>query len=534
MTTTPTSLAKLAALRNVVQGLLARGIPVDAVGHQMHVNIESPSIASIREAIETFAELGLDNQVTEMDVSLYTNSTDRMTVIPPELLVRQGYRYRDIFRELRRLGDRISSVTLWGIADDNTWLKTFPIARLDLPLLFDEDLQAKPAYWGVVDPTQLPVLIQELNVAQGTPRIDGRKDLVWATTGAQSIDAGEAVSASFKVLWDEHHLYLTADVSDATRSSQDKLEVFVDENNAKTTSYEDDDAQYVFERFGFGRHGHGRRHRCQPVRFHVLPRPGGYRVEAAIRLERELAVGDLVGFDVRVTDFDTGAVVSWNDFTLGQEADTSEFGTLRLVEENQIAGVAPGTPIIDGVVDPVWATASELTTGTWVLGSGGATAQVRTLWDEGHLYVLARVSDALLSKASANAWEQDSLEVFLDQNNGKTVNYEPDDGQFRVNFENTQSFGGSASGARIASATTLVPGGYLVEAAIAFDAIEARPGTLVGFDVQVNDDGLGDGVRSGVVTWNDPTGESYRNTSRFGVLRLGHRRQPWFDHHSRH
>ena len=82
--------------------------------------------------------------------------------------------------------------------------------------------------------------------------------------------------------------------------------------------------------------------------------------------------------------------------------------------------------------------------------------------------------------------------------------------------------------------TTLVPGGYLVEAAIALDAIEARPGTLLGFDVQVNDDGLGDGVRSGVVTWNDPTGESWRNTSRFGVLRLGHRKHPWFGHHSRH
>jgi len=26
------------------------------------------------------------------------------------------------------------------------------------------------------------------------------------------------------------------------------------------------------------------------------------------------------------------------------------------------------------------------------------------------------------------------------------------------------------------------------------------------------------------VTWNDPTGESFRNTSRFGVLKLVHQR----------
>ena len=52
------------------------------------------------------------------------------------------------------------------------------------------------------------------------------------------------------------------------------------------------------------------------------------------------------------------------------------------------------------------------------------------------------------------------------------------------------------------------------------DAVEPRAGTLLGFDFQVNNDELGDGVRTSVVTWNDPTGESFRNTSRFGVLRL--------------
>jgi endo-1,4-beta-xylanase len=179
-----------------------------------------------------------------------------------------------------------------------------------------------------------------------------------------------------------------------------------------------------------------------------------------------------------------------------------------------------GTPIVDGVEDPVWAGAPEIATNTWVLGTSGATARVKTLWDAGHLYVLAHVTDALLSKVSANAWAQDSIEVFLDQNNAKTSEYQPDDGQFRVNYENTQSFGGSASAGQIVSATRVVPGGYDVELAIALDPTLSRSGTVIGFDFQVNDDALGNGVRSSVVTWNDPTGESFRNTSRFGVLRL--------------
>ena len=50
------------------------------------------------------------------------------------------------------------------------------------------------------------------------------------------------------------------------------------------------------------------------------------------------------------------------------------------------------------------------------------------------------------------------------------------------------------------------------------------PGTLIGFDFQVNDDGLGNGVRSSVVTWNDPTGQSFQNTSRLGVVELVRKR----------
>jgi endo-1,4-beta-xylanase len=151
---------------------------------------------------------------------------------------------------------------------------------------------------------------------------------------------------------------------------------------------------------------------------------------------------------------------------------------------------------------------------------------VKTLWDSSHLYVLAKVTDTLLSDASTNPWEEDSVELFLDQNNAKTASYEADDGQFRVNYRNAQTFGGSANASRFVTAVKVVPGGYIVEAAITLDAVEAEPGTLLGFDVQVNNDELGNGVRSSVATWNDPTGQSFNNTSRLGVLRLVRNRAP--------
>ena len=171
-----TDSTKRAFLYNLVRDLKSRGVPVDGVGHQMHNNIDYPSVASIVETINMFSELGVDNQITELDVSVYNNSTSTYPVVPEEILIRQGYKYRDFFQAFRQLKGKISSVTLWGLADDNTWLKTFPITRLDLPLLFDESLKAKHAYWGIIDPLRLPgadilagMTVDSDNVLSGQP-----------------------------------------------------------------------------------------------------------------------------------------------------------------------------------------------------------------------------------------------------------------------------------------------------------------------------------------------------------------------------
>ena len=131
------------------------------------------------------------------------------------------------------------------------------------------------------------------------------------------------------------------------------------------------------------------------------------------------------------------------------------------------------------------------------------------------------MSDTLLSEASDNPWEQDSIEVFVDQNNAKTGSYESDDGQYRINFDNDQSFRGTAaSTATLASETRIISGGYVVELAITLNDFPPQDGGLIGFDFQVNNDEDGDGTRDSVAIWNDPTGLSYQNTSRLGVLQF--------------
>jgi endo-1,4-beta-xylanase len=232
-------------------------------------------------------------------------------------------------------------------------------------------------------------------------------------------------------------------------------------------------------------------------------------------------IGRELGFDVRARDA-SGAAVSWNDQAHGQDADTSRWGTVTLLSEVDHVHARRGTPTIDGVVDRVWSRAATITTNVVIGGTAGATATARLLWDSGHLYVLATVTDPVLDESSANAFEQDSVEIFVDPDNSKSLGYNDDDGQYRISFTNHQTLGGTFGAFGIAdnltSATAIVPGGYLVEASIELDTVSPRPDTVLGFDLQVND--ATGGARTSATTWFDPTGLSYLNTSRWGVAVL--------------
>jgi endo-1,4-beta-xylanase len=143
-------------LYELVKGLLDQGVPIDGVGHQTHIDVYGPTIASIIDSMKKFAELGLDNQVTELDMSLYrwNDESDYGDQIPEHVLKAQADRYGQLFDALKANKEIVSAVVLWGISDDHTWLNGFPVTRTNAPLLFDRQYQAKEAFWAVVDPSK--------------------------------------------------------------------------------------------------------------------------------------------------------------------------------------------------------------------------------------------------------------------------------------------------------------------------------------------------------------------------------------------
>lgn len=136
----------------LVKALKDMGL-VDGVGIQGHWSVFGPDADTVRHAIDSFASLGVEVQITELDISVHRwRDSSSLTELTPGLAAAQADLYGSYFKVFRdeAQAHRLTGVTLWGIADDHTWLDDFPVkGRKDWPLLFDIHHQPKNAFWTV-------------------------------------------------------------------------------------------------------------------------------------------------------------------------------------------------------------------------------------------------------------------------------------------------------------------------------------------------------------------------------------------------
>jgi len=143
----------------MVKKMKEAGVPIHAVGLQGHWSVNNPSREELEKSIQMFSSLGLQVQVTELDVSVYAGRQggqliqgqrrDTATGFTPEMEEPQREKYKMIFDVFRQHKDKITGVTFWNLSDRYTWLDGR--GRKNYPLLFDVNRQPKKAYWDVVN-----------------------------------------------------------------------------------------------------------------------------------------------------------------------------------------------------------------------------------------------------------------------------------------------------------------------------------------------------------------------------------------------
>jgi endo-1,4-beta-xylanase len=127
---------------------------IEGIGMQEHHNT-GVMVSSIKATLELFKPLGVKISVAELDVlaqswSEFRSSTgsginkDADSVVTNRGITDQARTYNQYMKLYLEYSDIIERVGLWGVTDDLSWRSG------GLPLLFDANNKAKPAYYGFV------------------------------------------------------------------------------------------------------------------------------------------------------------------------------------------------------------------------------------------------------------------------------------------------------------------------------------------------------------------------------------------------
>lgn len=154
----------------MVKSFKERGIRIDAVGMQGHIGMDYPEIGEYEKSLLAFADAGVKAMITELDLTILpmpdrnigaevaANFEYKKEINPYEdgLPADKSKEWNDRMGEFFKLfikhHDKISRVTMWGVADGDSWRNGWPVpGRTDYPLLFDRNHQPKPVVDTIIE-----------------------------------------------------------------------------------------------------------------------------------------------------------------------------------------------------------------------------------------------------------------------------------------------------------------------------------------------------------------------------------------------
>jgi endo-1,4-beta-xylanase len=165
--------AKSTGIYNMVADFRNRGVPIDCVGFQSHLS-SSSNLSSYQANLQRFADLGVEVQITELDVG------------------GSGSGQANVFRQVAQACmavSRCKGITVWGVTDKYSWRSG------DTPLQFDGNYGKKQSYQPVLD---------VLNT--GTGGGGGTTGLLRSVASGRCLDVpGSSTSAGTQLqIWDCH------------------------------------------------------------------------------------------------------------------------------------------------------------------------------------------------------------------------------------------------------------------------------------------------------------------------------------------
>ena len=95
--------AKSTGIYNMVRDFKSRGVPIDCVGFQSHLGTSLPG--DYQANLQRFADLGVDVQITELDVMTGGNQANIYATVTSACLA----------------VSRCTGITVWGVRDSDSW-----------------------------------------------------------------------------------------------------------------------------------------------------------------------------------------------------------------------------------------------------------------------------------------------------------------------------------------------------------------------------------------------------------------------------
>jgi endo-1,4-beta-xylanase len=167
--------SKTDSVYNLVKDMVDRGVPIDGVGLQYHLHTNAyPEYEKVVETMRRYAELGLEVQITEMDVNSVEGKTEEAFALQAKL-------YGEGLRACLNSPNCTGFIT-WGVGDSNSWRSN------GYPLAFDVNYAPKPAYYAMLN-----VLKEYNNVEESDDQADEVDDA--DTTVDADVDSAEEDSA---------------------------------------------------------------------------------------------------------------------------------------------------------------------------------------------------------------------------------------------------------------------------------------------------------------------------------------------------